>query len=236
MNRLFKLFLLPFFAACSFNEQNDSANGFKNELTTMLKSQIISRGITNQRVLAAIKSVPRHKFVPKEIQEFAYEDRPLPIGFNQTISQPFIVAAMTQAIAPQPHEKILEIGTGSGYQAAILAQLSTNVYSIEIIPELADRAKKTLNEIGITNVYIKCDDGFNGWKEYAPFDAIIVTCAPDAIPQPLINQLADNGRIIIPVGGNYGQELIKVTKKDGKLISEKLMNVIFVPMTGKAQK
>ena len=202
----------------------------------MIETQIIRRGITNERVISAMKSVPRDKFVPEEIREFAFEDRPLPIGFNQTISQPYIVAAMTEAINPQPYEKVLEIGTGSGYQAAILAQLCSNVYSIEIIPELAARAKQTLSETGITNVNIKCADGYLGWPDAAPFDAIIVTCAPNDIPKPLIEQLADNGRIIIPVGGNYGQELIKVSKKNGNLISEKLMNVIFVPMTGKAQK
>jgi len=201
----------------------------------MVNRQIEQRGVTNAYVLAAMRSVPRHEFVPERLRASSYEDHPLPIGLGQTISQPFIVAAMTDALSLKPTDKVLEIGTGSGYQAAVLAELVSNVYSIEIVAELADRAKATLSHLHYTNVIVKTGDGYAGWPEHAPFDAIIVTCAPDAIPKPLTDQLAEGGRIVIPVGGSFGQELVRVTKHGGKLVQERLMGVVFVPMTGKAR-
>ncbi len=227
---------LPLFTACEFKLSEKAAVDYSAERARMVESQIVRRGLKDQRVISAMLSVPRHKFIPNEIARFAYEDRPLPIGYKQTISQPYIVAAMTEALKLKPYDNVLEIGTGSGYQAAVLAQLVSNVYSIEIVPELAARAKKTLKELACTNVQLKCADGYLGWAEAAPFDAIIVTCAPDDIPKPLTDQLAEGGRIIIPVGGDYGQELVKITKKNGELVSERLMSVIFVPMTGKAME
>ncbi len=202
----------------------------------MVEEQIRRRGISNPSVLQAMRNVPRHKFVPRETREYSYEDYPLPIGYNQTISQPYIVAAMTEALKLNPEKKVLEIGTGSGYQAAVLAEIVDNVYSIEIVPELAERAGKTLEELNYTNVNVRAGDGYLGWPEEAPFDAIIVTCAPDNIPEPLVKQLNEGGSIVIPVGGRFGQQLVRVTKKEGKLFSENLMGVIFVPMTGKAQE
>jgi len=183
-----------------------------------------------------MRKVPRHELVPREAREYSYEDYPLPIGYNQTISQPYIVAAMTEALKLTPEKKVLEIGTGSGYQAAVLAEIVKNVYSIEIVPELAKRAKEILSQLNYTNVNVRAGDGYIGWPEEAPFDAIIVTCAPDNIPAPLVKQLNEGGSIVIPVGGRFGQQLIRVTKKEGKLFSENLMGVIFVPMTGKAQE
>jgi len=201
----------------------------------MVEAQIRRRGINEPSVLKAMRKVPRHEFVPSEAREYSYEDYPLPIGYNQTISQPYIVAAMTEALELTPEKKVLEIGTGSGYQAAVLAEIVDKVYSIEIVPQLAERAKDTLKKLNYTNVKVRAGDGYLGWPEEAPFDAIIVTCAPDDIPDPLIEQLAEGGQIIIPVGGRFGQRLVRVTKKDGELKTENLMGVIFVPMTGKAQ-
>jgi len=227
---------MPFLAACQPYTENENTLHWDDERVQMVDYQIIRRGITNQLVVTAMRIVPRHKFVPLEYRDFSYNDRPLPIGYNQTISQPYIVAAMTDALNLSSKDKVLEIGTGSGYQAAILAQLVSNVYSIEIVPELAERAEQTITQLGYTNIHFRCGDGYQGWPDKSPFDAIIVTCAPDEIPKPLIDQLADNGRLIIPVGERYSQELIRVTKKGKELIRERLMYVIFVPMTGEAMK
>ena len=195
------------------------------------------RNIRNPRVLAAMAKVPRHRFVPKEYWDEAYEDHPLPIGYGQTISQPFIVAFMTEAIDPQPDDKVLEIGTGSGYQAAILAELVKEVYTIEIVPELGRRAQRTLEELGYTNVHVRIGDGYRGWPEAAPFDAILLTCAPDHVPPPLTQQLKEGGRMILPVTGTFGmQELILLLKKDGKLYERAVLPVRFVPMVGEAEK
>jgi protein-L-isoaspartate(D-aspartate) O-methyltransferase len=226
---------LPFLAACNSGpEKIASPDTWSIMRERMVRTQIERRGVTNTAVLAALRAVPRHEFVPLIHQAHSYEDHPMPIGYDQTISQPYIVAAMTAALNLSPEDNVLEIGTGSGYQAAVLAEIVRTVYSIEIVKELAQRAERDLTRLGYTNVVVRYGDGYAGWKEHAPFDAIIVTCAPDAIPQPLIDQLAEGGRIVMPVGGRFGQQLIRVTKKNGKLSSEHLMGVIFVPMTGKA--
>ena len=227
-----KLLLLPLFAGCNAVNDNENTDKWAKSRAEMVDRQIAQRGVGNQLVLNAMRIVPRHMFVPTDLRSSSYNDHPLPIGYNQTISQPYIVAAMTEALDLKPDDKVLEIGTGSGYQAAVLSLLISNVYSIEIIPELAKSAEITLEKLGYSNVHTKCGNGYNGWQEFAPYNAIIVTCAPDKIPQPLIDQLADGGRIIIPVGKQFEQELVKVTKQHGKLVVERIMAVRFVPMTG----
>ncbi|MES2921367.1 MAG: protein-L-isoaspartate(D-aspartate) O-methyltransferase [Verrucomicrobiota bacterium] len=203
----------------------------------MVETQIVKRGVTADRVLAAMRRVPRHRFVPPEMKDLAYEDSPLPIGHGQTISQPYIVAFMTAALELKGNEKVLEIGTGSGYQAAVFAELVKEVYSIEIVKPLGERAAKTLAEAGCRNVRTRIGDGYRGWPEAAPFDAIMVTCAPDRIPQPLIDQLAEGGRMIIPVGGPGGpQELVLLVKKAGGIERKMVLPVRFVPMTGEAER
>jgi protein-L-isoaspartate(D-aspartate) O-methyltransferase len=192
---------------------------------------IKSRGIKDEKVLKAMLKVPRHLFVDKSLWESAYGDHPLPIGYGQTISQPYIVALMTSALKLKGDEKVLEIGTGSGYQAAILAEITKKVYTVEIIKDLAEKAKERLRTLGYTYVKVKWDDGYNGWEEYAPYDAIIVTCAPDHVPPPLIQQLKDGGRMVIPVGppGMY-QTLWLIEKIEGKLKFTDLGGVLFVPL------
>ncbi|AEH45017.1 protein-L-isoaspartate O-methyltransferase [Thermodesulfatator indicus DSM 15286] len=198
----------------------------------MVQTQIAARGIKDPRVLAAMLKVPRHLFVEEALKDQAYGDYPLPIGEGQTISQPYIVALMTEALELKGPEKVLEIGTGSGYQAAILAELARWVYSIERYPSLARRAKKILESLGYNNVIIKVGDGTKGWPEAAPFDAIIVTAAGPKIPEPLIEQLKDGGRLVMPVGDEWSQYLIKVTKKGDQLIKENLGAVRFVKLVG----
>jgi protein-L-isoaspartate(D-aspartate) O-methyltransferase len=196
----------------------------------LVMEQILARGVKDPTTLSAMRTVPRHLFLPESMAPHAYQDRPLPIGHGQTISQPFIVAFMTEIIKPGPGRKILEIGTGSGYQAAILAATGAQVYSIEIIPQLADSAAARLKQLGFTNVTTKSADGYYGWQEHAPFDAIIVTAAAEFIPPPLIGQLAESGLMIIPVGSPFFvQTLMLVQKRDGKTISTNLMPVRFVP-------
>jgi protein-L-isoaspartate(D-aspartate) O-methyltransferase len=190
------------------------------------------RTVTNSNVLAALLKVPRHEYVPQSQRSRAYEDRPLPIGFGQTISQPYIVGFMTEILDPKPTDKVLEIGTGSGYQAAVLAELAGEVYSIEIVKELAETAAQTLQRLGVTNVHVRAGDGYKGWPEAAPFDSIIVTCAPDNVPKALVEQLKEGGRMIIPVGPAYSQELVLVEKRNGELRRESVLPVRFVPMTG----
>ncbi len=194
--------------------------------------------VRDKRVLAAMEHVPRHLFVPEEYREEAYEDHPLPIGYGQTISQPLIVAHMTQLLQVEAGDRILEVGTGSGYQAAVLAELTPYVFTIEIIPELAEQARTTLHRLGYTTVKVKCGDGYEGWPEHAPYDGIIVTCAPEAVPQPLIDQLKPGGRIVIPVGPAGRTQWLFVMGKtpEGKLVRKKEYPVAFVPMTGKAAK
>ena len=194
------------------------------------------RNITNALVLAAMGKVPRHEFVPEQFRSQAYLDCPLPIGHDQTISQPFIVAFMTEQLEPRPTDKVLEVGTGSGYQAAVLAELVAKVYTIEIVDDLAKRATADLKRLGYTNVCVRAGDGYKGWPEVAPFDAIIVTCAPEKVPPPLIEQLKDGGRMIVPVGPTGDQELVLMRKHGVRLERRAVLPVRFVPMTGQSQK
>jgi len=216
------------------NTVADSMNIEPTERLTMVREQIEARGIKNKAVLESMRNIPRHLFIPENFRHEAYEDEPVPIGYGQTISQPYIVALMTELLELNSDSKVLEIGTGSGYQAAILSTLADSVFSIEIIPELAAAADSILKELNY-KVEVKCGDGYRGWPEHAPFDAIIVTAAPEKIPQPLIEQLAENGRLVIPVGSYY-QELKLIRKVDGKLIETNIAPVRFVPMTGEIDK
>jgi protein-L-isoaspartate(D-aspartate) O-methyltransferase len=202
----------------------------------MVETQIVARGVRDPRVLAAMRKVPRHLFVEPAQRAQAYEDHPLPIPGNQTISQPYIVALMTELLELQPGERVLEIGTGSGYQSAVLGELAKEVYTMEIVPELARSAAERLKELHYTNITVREADGYGGWPEHAPFDAIIVTAAPERIPEPLIDQLAPGGVMVIPVGGFF-QEL-KVFRKsgDGRVTEKDILPVRFVPMTGEVEK
>ena len=201
----------------------------------MVRDQVEARGVRDPRVLAAMRKVPRHELVPESVRDHAYEDRPLPIGEGQTISQPYVVAAMTEALELKGDERVLEVGTGSGYQAAVLAELCRQVYSIEIVPELAERARKDLARLGYANVEVRQGDGWRGWPEHAPFDAIVVTAAPNEVPPELIEELAVGGRLVIPVG-RYDQELVRIRKTPEGISREVLFGVRFVPMRGEAEK
>ena len=201
----------------------------------MVDQEIVAAGVTDSRVIAAMRSTPRHEFVSLAQRERAYFDMALAIGESQTISPPFVVAYMTEQLLPQPGEKVLEIGTGSGYQAAVLSPLVKEVYTIEIVKSLAERARRTLKRLKYQNVHTRTGDGYLGWPEAAPFDKIIVTCSPEKVPEPLIEQLREGGRMIVPVGERYQQTLYRFTKKDGKLVSEPLLPTLFVPMTGEAE-
>jgi protein-L-isoaspartate(D-aspartate) O-methyltransferase len=198
----------------------------------MVEEQLAARGrdIKNSRVLDAMAAVPRHEFVPKTLWKFAYSDEPLPIGYGQTISQPFIVAFMTEQLDPKPIDRVLEIGTGSGYQAAVLSRLVAEVYTVEIIEALAKRAEADLKRLGYNNVTVLAGDGYQGWPAHAPFDAIIVTCAPDQIPQPLVGQLREGGRMIIPAGLPDNQQLYLLQKHGTKVEQQAILPVRFVPM------
>jgi len=202
----------------------------------MVQQQLEARGIKDERVLAAMAKVPREEFVPADQRADAYQDGPLPIGYDQTISQPYIVAFMTEQLRPKPGDRVLEIGSGSGYQAAILAELVTEVYTIEIVEPLAKTAEATLQRLGYKNLHLKVGDGYKGWPEEAPFDAIIVTCAPDKVPQPLVDQLKDGGRMVIPVGERFAQQLYLLEKKNGQLKESVTLPVRFVPMLRDAQQ
>jgi protein-L-isoaspartate(D-aspartate) O-methyltransferase len=202
----------------------------------MVDRQIEARGISDPEVLDAMRAVERHLFVPREQQEHAYEDRPLPIGHGQTISQPYIVAFMTEAARLKPGDKVLEIGTGSGYQAAVLARVVKEVYTVEIIGALAQSARATLAQLGYQNIFVKHGDGYQGWQEYAPYDAIIVTAAPDEVPGKLLEQLAAGGTMVIPVG-SFTQNLYRMTRTEEGIAKEALLPVRFVPMVeGKEKK
>lgn len=198
----------------------------------MIENQIIDRGVSDERVIKAMNDVPRHLFVKESLRDLAYADGPLPIGHNQTISQPYIVAYMTEILQPDTHHIVLEVGTGSGYQAAILSKLVNHVYSIEIIPELGKEATSRLDKLGYDNVTVKIGDGYNGWEEHAPFDRIIVTAAPEQIPKKLVDQLKSGGLMVLPVGKtSFGQDM-RVVKKDktGQVTTQETIPVRFVPM------
>lgn len=220
-------FLLLFFIP--YTEQDN----FEQQREKMVRQHLASRGINDSNTLKAMRTVERHQLVPKNIQRFAYEDRPLPIGKGQTISQPFIVAYMTQAIQPKAGMKVLEIGTGSGYQAAVLAEIVDEVYTIETVESLAESAKQNLSKMGYNNIFFRVGDGFYGWEEHAPFDAIIVTAAPEEIPPRLVEQLKTGGKMVIPVGPTSASQELRLIekKKDGKLDIKNLMPVRFVPFT-----
>ena len=215
--------------------ESNPKGDFKAMREKMVEGQIKARGVKDPRVLSALLKVERHRFVPEEYLGSAYSDQPLPIGEGQTISQPYIVALMTELLELKGNEKVLEIGTGSGYQAAVLAELAKEVYSIEIIEPLASTARNRLLELGYQNIKVKAGDGYLGWPEAAPFDAIVITCAPDHIPEPLIEQLQEGGRMVLPVGA-YTQELKKIVKRSGKIQTADIIPVVFVPMTGDGVK
>ncbi len=222
--------LVPLFMASLFAAQPDYAIARKRMVAQQLAAP--GRDITNRAVLEAMARVPRQEFVPAGYREEAYADHPLPIGHGQTISQPFIVAYMTEQLQPKPTDRVLEIGTGSGYQAAVLAGLVKEVYTIEIVEALARQAAADLSRLGYTNVHVRAGDGYKGWPEAAPFDAIMVTCAPQSVPQPLMDQLKEGGRMIIPVGPVYDQNLYLLRKQGGKVVQQAVLAVRFVPMTG----
>ncbi|HEY6070488.1 MAG TPA: protein-L-isoaspartate(D-aspartate) O-methyltransferase [Chthoniobacterales bacterium] len=224
--------LLLAVSACQ--KQAQSSSEFASERQKMVEEQLKPRGIRDQRVLTAMGKVPRAEFLPENLRAQAYSDNALPIGHDQTISQPFIVAFMTEQLRPQPGDRILEIGTGSGYQTAVLAELVKDVYSIEIVEQLAKDASARLTRLGYSNAHVKAGDGFQGWPEVAPFDAIIVTCAPDKVPPPLTQQLKDGGRMIVPVGTGIDQQLYLLEKKNGQLAQTAILPVRFVPMIGEA--
>jgi protein-L-isoaspartate(D-aspartate) O-methyltransferase len=201
----------------------------------MVREQIEAQGVRDARVLAAMRKVPRHLFVPPEEQADAYDDSPLPIGYHQTISQPYVVAFMTEALELKPQDRALEIGTGSGYQAAVLAELVREVYTIEIIEPLAKEAEARLKRLGYSNVHLRIGDGYRGWPEAAPFDAIIVTAAPDHVPQPLVEQLSQGGRLVLPLG-RWDQNLVRIRRTEKGVAQETLLPVRFVPMKGEAEE
>lgn len=209
---------------------------FTQARAQMVHKQIEGRGVRDPRVLEAMKQVERHLFIPPELAEFAYLDRPVPIGEGQTISQPYMVAFMTELLDLKPDDRVLEIGTGSGYQAAVLARLAAKVYSIEIIPSLRERADQLLKELGIQNVVTRTGDGFLGWPQEAPFDRIIVTASPPEVPKPLLEQLAVGGRMVIPVGEGNEQVLRLIQKTKSGIEQKEVLPVRFVPMTGRAQE
>lgn len=231
------MILLTFFLWVGLNQVVDdiefiSQSNHSKERTEMVRYQIQQRGVLDTNVLKAMLNVPRHKFVPERYQSQAYADHPLPIGYGQTISQPYIVALMTELVELKKWKKVLEIGTGSGYQAAICAEITDSVFTIEIIKELGESAKARLENLGYKNVKVKIADGYFGWKEYAPFDAIIVTAAAEHIPPPLVEQLAENGKMVIPVGHPYQvQNLMLIEKRKGKVTSKNIIPVRFVPLT-----
>ena len=220
------------------NEAGAGEDAFAGARRRMIAEQLVGpgRGITNARVLAAMAKVPRHEFVPENLRSQAYDDHPLPIGHGQTISQPFIVACMTERIEPKAGDRVLEIGTGSGYQAAVLAELVAEVRTIEIVEDLAKRAAADLRRLGYTNVHVRAGDGYKGWPQAAPFDAIIVTCAPEKVPQLLVDQLKEGGRMVIPLGPDWDQNLVLLRKIEGKVERQEVLPVRFVPMTGEVQK
>jgi protein-L-isoaspartate(D-aspartate) O-methyltransferase len=224
------------FANTGCGQKAPPVSDFAAQRQRMVERQLVIRGINDAPVLAAMAKVQREEFVPPDSRAASYEDGPLPIGYGQTISQPYIVAFMTEQLRPKPSDRVLEVGTGSGYQAAILAELVSEVYSIEIVEPLAKGAEATLQRLGYKNVHVKSGDGYKGWPEQGPFDAIIVTCAPDKVPQPLVDQLKDDGRMVIPVGDKFAQQLYLLEKKNGQLKQSATLPVRFVPMTSEGEK
>ena len=230
MSWLISLLILLLFSSAPAQE----AEQLRERREKMVKQQIKGRGVRDASVLKAMATVQRHLFVPASQAGEAYSDRPLPIGYGQTISQPYMVAYMTEVIKPGPSAKALEVGTGSGYQAAVLAEIMQQVYTIEIVPELGKAAAKRLRDLGYENVQVKVADGYHGWKENGPFDAIVVTAAAEYVPPPLIDQLKEGGRMVIPIGSPFmTQMLMLVEKKKGKAVTRSLMPVVFVPFTRK---
>lgn len=226
-------FLIGLFNLASAHKEEE----YEQKREKMVQNQLSSRDITDKRVLEAMREIPRHLFVSPRYRAQAYADHPLPIGEGQTISQPYIVALMTQYLDLQKGEKVLEIGTGSGYQAAVLTHFTDKVYSVEIRENLAKQARERLDQLGYKKVLVKCGDGYFGWEKYAPFDAIIVTCAANHVPPPLMNQLKEGGKLMIPLGSTlYFQTLTLITKTDGKPRVRHITGVRFVPMVGEAQK
>ena len=207
----------------------------REERTEMVEVAVVREGITNRAVIQALLTVPRHEFVPTRLHKEAYVDKALPIGYQQTISPPYIVAYMTESLDPKPTDRILEIGTGSGYQAAVLGEICKEVYSIEIVSQLGRSAAKRLEKLGYENVHTKVGDGYKGWAEHAPFDGIIVTCSPESVPQPLVDQLREGGRMIVPLGERYQQVFYLFEKVNGRLKPTKLVPTLFVPMTGESE-
>jgi protein-L-isoaspartate(D-aspartate) O-methyltransferase len=236
VKRVWQWLIIVALASTACGQKPAPVADFAAERQRMVQRQLMARGIHEERVLAAMAKVPREEFVPPNSRAESYEDGPLQIGYRQTISQPYIVAFMTEQLHPKRNDRVLEIGTGSGYQAAILAELVAEVYTVEIIEPLAKNAEATLQRLGYKNVHVKAGDGYKGWPEYAPFDAIIVTAAPDHVPQPLIDQLKEGGRMIIPVGEFGNQELYLLEKKNGEMQRRAVLPVRFVPMTGEATK
>ena len=223
------------FPALLYAEVTGSAPEFQQRRMMMVRDQIEQRGITNSRVLAAMRKVPRHSFVPHNLVSRAYSDRPLPIGEGQTISQPYIVALMTDLLKIDHSSRILEVGTGSGYQAAVLGEIAGSVYTIEIKPKLYQKSKKVLQTLNYTNVFSRVGDGYDGWAQNAPYDGIMITAAVDHIPPPLLQQLKIGGRLVLPLGNPFSyQNLVVVTKTDNRYTVKNITGVLFVPMTGHA--
>jgi len=221
------------------HEQKHNATAASDDPTARLRNRmvqrhLIERGIKNPRVLDAFRAVPRHRFLPPKTQRQAYDDESIPIGEGQTITPPYDVAFMTEVLDPKPTDRVYEVGTGSGYQSAILSRLVKDVYTVEIHPPLSKRAVAVHKDLGYTNIHARVGDGYEGWPDAAPFDAIIVTCAPQKIPQPLFDQLKEGGRMVIPLGDRFNQIVHLVVKRDGKPVDRELKPTLFVPMTGRA--
>ncbi len=230
---LFACLILIAFPAMMFAQMTEKQ--FTAARLEMVENAVVAAGIEDERVIQSLRDTRRHEFVPRDVRHQAYLDAGIPIGEKQTISSPFIVAYMTQSLDPQVTDKVLEIGTGSGYQAAVLSPLVAKVYSIEIVRSLGERAERTLKKLNYKNVHTKVGDGFKGWPDAAPFDKIIVTCSPEDIPQPLVDQLVEGGLIIVPMGERHQQTLFLMRKRDGKMEREALRPTLFVPMTGRAE-
>ncbi len=231
--QLLTVFLLLF---CVSSVHAQSVKALSDARNRMVDEEVVAAGVKDPRVIRAMRDTPRHEFVSRAQIKLAYFDMALPIGNQQTISSPFIVAYMTEQLEPRPTDRVLEIGTGSGYQAAVLSPLVKDVYTIEIVEPLGRKATKLLKRLHYDNVHVKIGDGYKGWPEHAPFDKIIVTCSPEGVPKALAEQLSEGGRMVIPVGERYNQAIFLLKKKDGKLVSEKLLPVLFVPMTGEAER